>query len=61
MNYYRPNQGRPLPYRHLAPEAFGEHSQLSIESDVYSFGVLLYEIGTYGVTPYNVKMTYFLK
>ncbi|XP_067856570.1 protein-tyrosine kinase 6-like isoform X2 [Heptranchias perlo] len=40
-----------IPYKWTAPEAI-EFGRFSVKSDVWSFGVLLYEIVTYGKTPY---------
>ncbi|XP_050951813.1 protein-tyrosine kinase 6b [Labeo rohita] len=40
-----------IPYKWTAPEAIS-HGQYSNKSDVWSFGILLYEIVTYGATPY---------
>ena len=41
-----------LPVRWLAPESLICHN-FSTASDVYGFGVLLYEVLTYGCTPYR--------
>jgi len=43
-----------FPVKWTAPEAANDH-KFSIKSDVWSFGVLLYEIITYGRTPYMGK------
>ncbi|XP_073679459.1 protein-tyrosine kinase 6b [Garra rufa] len=40
-----------IPYKWTAPEAIN-HGLYSSKSDVWSFGILLYEIVTYGATPY---------
>ncbi|XP_067027393.1 uncharacterized protein [Acropora muricata] len=41
-----------LPVRWLAPESL-KYRHFSTASDVYSFGVLVYEVLTYGCTPYR--------
>ena len=41
-----------LPVRWLAPESLIHHHFLTA-SDVYSFGMLVYEVLTYGCTPYR--------
>ena len=41
-----------LPVRWQAPETLMHH-HFSTASDVYSFGVLVYEVLTYGCTPYR--------
>ena len=41
-----------LPVRWLAPESLMYH-HFSTASDVYAFGVLMYEVLTYGCTPYR--------
>ena len=45
--------GPAVPFRWMAPEALLE-SILSHETDVWSFGVLLWEIDSYGKTPYGM-------
>ncbi|XP_055508615.1 protein-tyrosine kinase 6-like [Leucoraja erinacea] len=40
-----------IPYKWTAPEAI-EFGYFSVKSDVWSFGILLYEVITYGKTPY---------
>ena len=41
-----------LPVRWLAPESLKDR-HFSTASDVYGFGVLVYEVLTYGCTPYR--------
>ena len=41
-----------LPVRWKAPECLTKH-QLTTASDVWAFGVLVYEVLTYGCTPYR--------
>ncbi|XP_072097453.1 protein-tyrosine kinase 6-like isoform X1 [Mobula birostris] len=45
------SQSTTIPYKWTAPEAI-EHGYFSVKSDVWSFGILLYEVVTYGKTPY---------
>ncbi|KAF5903431.1 protein-tyrosine kinase 6-like [Clarias magur] len=40
-----------IPYKWTAPEAI-QYGRFSNKSDVWSFGILLYEIYSYGATPY---------
>lgn len=49
---YSPENNRTIPIRWTAPEALS-HCKYSTKSDVWSFGVLVYEVYTYGETPYK--------
>ncbi|KAB5517024.1 hypothetical protein PHYPO_G00184740 [Pangasianodon hypophthalmus] len=48
---YEMRQGTKLPIKWTAPEGLHDN-KFSIKSDVWSFGILLYEIMTFGQTPY---------
>lgn len=49
-----------FPVRWTAPEAIS-HKVYTIKSDIWSFGILIYEILTYGGTPYpGVALLFFL-
>ncbi|XP_072270496.1 tyrosine-protein kinase Srms-like [Pyxicephalus adspersus] len=49
---YSPENNRSIPIRWTAPEALN-YFKYSIKSDVWSFGVFIYEVYTYGETPYK--------
>jgi len=53
---------RLVPVRWMAPESI-ERRIFSTESDVFSFGIVLWEIYTFGKTPYygfdNLEVSYF--
>uniref|UniRef100_A0A182JDY1 Protein kinase domain-containing protein n=1 Tax=Anopheles atroparvus TaxID=41427 RepID=A0A182JDY1_ANOAO len=51
-NYYVARHTRDLPIRWYAPETL-ETQKYSFQSDVWSFGVTLYEMFTFGDTPYS--------
>lgn len=56
-NVYEAKEGGKFPVKWTAPEAM--HDNLfSIKSDVWSFGILLYEIMTFGQTPYPAMTNY---
>ncbi|NXT54981.1 FRK kinase, partial [Pluvianellus socialis] len=50
-NIYESRNETKLPVKWTAPEAI-RYNKFSIKSDVWSFGILLFEIITYGKTPY---------
>jgi len=58
------NEHRLVPVRWMAPESI-ERRVFSSESDVFSFGIVLWEIYTFGKTPYygwnNHEVLYILR
>nr|VZH98178.1 unnamed protein product [Spirometra erinaceieuropaei] len=48
---YRAREGAKFPIKWTAPEGL-VYNVFSVKSDVWAFGVLLWEIATYGATPY---------
>lgn len=52
LQYVATSTDMDLPVRWQAPETLMHH-HFSTASDVYSFGVLVYEVLTYGCTPYR--------
>lgn len=51
QNIYSAREGTKFPIKWTAPEA-AIYNKFSIKSDVWSFGIVLYEIVTFGRTPY---------
>ena len=51
---YEAHTGEKFPVKWTAPEALLHH-HFTIKSDVWSFGILLYELITYGCSPYPGK------
>lgn len=48
---YTAHAGAKFPIKWTAPEGLA-YNRFSTKSDVWAFGVLLWEIATYGMTPY---------
>lgn len=48
---YNAREGAKFPIKWTAPEALA-YNKFSIKSDVWAFGVLLWELATYGMSPY---------
>ncbi|KAG7250538.1 hypothetical protein CRUP_026717 [Coryphaenoides rupestris] len=51
QEFYMAREGSKFPVKWTAPEAIDD-GKYTIKSDVWSFGILLYEIITFGQTPY---------
>ena len=56
-NTYTAKAGAKFPIKWTAPEGLA-YNKFSTKSDVWSYGVLLWELATYGMSPYpGVELT----
>jgi serine/threonine protein kinase len=44
-----------IPSRWVAPECFDRHATISSSSDIWSFGIVIWEIYSFGATPYEAE------
>ena len=51
---YTAHIGAKFPIKWTAPEGLA-YNKFSIKSDVWAFGILLWELATYGMSPYPGK------
>lgn len=54
---YTAHVGAKFPIKWTAPEGLA-YNKFSIKSDVWAFGVLLWELATYGMSPYPGKIRF---